>query len=205
MKTTGIVLASIGGLIALAIAFIYLSITQYPKIMAEYGPDIPVDAQAETRKAEAKLKAAPDDYSRWVALGNEVYWQSTQQGTDDVRAHAAELLIMAEGYKADWNYGNAIHKANSALGRIALRSGDKVGARKYLLASARSKGSPQMNSFGPNMGFAKEMLEAGEKDAVLEYLAMCRQFWDSGHGKIDVWAQMIGEGRSPKFGANLLF
>ena len=112
---------------------------------------------------------------------------------------------MADGYKTDWNYGNAIHKANSGLGRIALRQGDKVAARAYLLASAKSDGSPQMNTFGPNMILAKEMLEAGEKEAVLEYLQLCGKFWSMEDGRLAVWKRMIGDGRKPNFGARLLF
>ena len=111
---------------------------------------------------------------------------------------------MTETYKTDWNFGNAIHKSNSALGGIALRSGDKA-VRKYLLASANSKGSPQMNSFGPNMGFAKEMREAGKKESVLEYLRLCGTFWAMGHDQLEVWDKMIRENRAPHFGANLLY
>lgn len=80
---------------------------------------------------------------------------------------------MVEHHKDDWNYGNAIHKANSALGMLALRNGDKAAARRHLLASAETKGSPQMNSFGPNMQFADAMLHAGGHEAVLVYFARC--------------------------------
>ena len=103
---------------------------------------------------------------------------------DEARAAATELLAMAERYKTDWNYGNAIHKANSGLGRIVLRQGDKVAARNYLLASAKSDGSPQMNSFRPNMILAKEMLEAGEKRRCLN---TCSFAENSGKGNRGGW------------------
>jgi hypothetical protein len=35
---------------------------------------------------------------------------------------------------------------------------------------------------------AKEMLEAGERETVLEYLALCRSFWGSGRGRLDNWS-----------------
>ncbi len=205
MKIFGIVVAAIVALIAALAIFMYVSVTQFPKWMAEYGPELPIDARAKAQAAEATLVAAKGDYDRWVALSDAVYWRSTQPNPDGVAAVASELLGIAERYKNDWNYGNAIHKANSALGRLALRGGDKESARKYLLASARSKGSPQMNSFGPNMGFAKEMIEAGERETVLEYFALCRQFWEMGQGQLDVWTRMIGDGKAPVFGANLLY
>ena len=38
-------------------------------------------------------------------------------------------------------------------------------------------GSPQLNSFGPIMSLAEELLEQGEPDTVLEFFAECRKFW----------------------------
>lgn len=43
-------------------------------------------------------------------------------------------------------------------------------------------GSPQLKSFGPSMGLAKELVRDGEKEAVIEYLKLCAQFWESGRG-----------------------
>lgn len=203
-----IVLIFVAALLALALTLVgagYGAIKLWPRIAAEFMPDIPVDAATRIRDAEGQLTQANDQYDRWVALGDAAMWKSTQANTDDAAALATELLAAAETYKSDWNYGNAIHKANLALGRIALRKGDRVAARNYLIASTKSKGSPQMNSFGPNMSLAKEMLEAGEKDAVLDYLKQCRAFWEMGHDSLDVWESMIRDGRSPRFGANLLY
>ena len=204
MKTFSIVIGALLGTLAIAAGATYVGVTHWAKWSAEYGPELTIDTQVRAQEAEAKLKQAPDEYSRWIALGNAALWKSAQANAGDAQVLATELLGMTETYKTDWNYGNAIHKANSALGRIALRNGDKAAARKYLLASANSKGSPQMNSFGPNMGFAKEMLEAGEKETVLEYLRLCRTFWAMGLDQLDVWDRMIREGGAPRFGANLL-
>ena len=38
--------------------------------------------------------------------------------------YANELLKDAQEDKSSWNYGNAIHKGNIVLGRVALRRGD---------------------------------------------------------------------------------
>ena len=78
-------------------------------------------------------------------------------------------------------------------------------AKKRLLDAGKTPGSPQLNSFGPNMTLAKEMLEAGEKSAVLEYLQLCEKFWSMEDGRLAVWRRMISEGGTPRFGANLLF
>jgi hypothetical protein len=193
---------------AFAVAGIgYAGMQVWPRWAAEYGPEIAVDAASRLRQAEARLAQAKDEYERWVALGDVAFWKSAEANAEPAAALARELLAMAEKdqYQKDWNYGNAIHKAHSALGRIALRKDDKAGARNHLIASATSKGSPQMNTFGPNMGFAKEMLEAGEKEAVLEYFRLCRAFWEMGQDQLDVWERMVREGKSPRFGANMLY
>ena len=65
--------------------------------------------------------------------------------------------------KNDWNYGNAIEDANQVLGRIALSKDEVAEAKKRLLASAGSHGSPQLNSFGPDFRLARELAEKGER------------------------------------------
>lgn len=46
-----------------------------------------------------------------------------------VKDWAEKYLALAENNQKNWNYGNAIHHANLALGRIALKQG-KVEAAK---------------------------------------------------------------------------
>jgi hypothetical protein len=67
---------------------------------------------------------------------------------------------------------------------IALGKGEVEEAKKLMLASLDSKGSPQMNSFGPNIRLAKALLEKKETAVVLEYFAKCDQFWEMGHQRI---------------------
>jgi hypothetical protein len=76
--------------------------------------------------------------------------------------YAKNLLIQAESMKDNWNYGNAVHTANLVLGRIALADGDVEEAKCLLLLAGQTPGSPQLNSFGPDMLFAEELLEKGE-------------------------------------------
>jgi hypothetical protein len=78
-------------------------------------------------------------------------------------------------------------------------------AKKFLLAAGNSKGSPTMDSFGPNMSLAKDLLEKGEKDVVLEYFELCRKFWKTDHGKLDEWSKQVKADQIPHFGANLVY
>jgi hypothetical protein len=108
-------------------------------------------------------------------------------------------------YKNDWNYGNAIHDANLVLGRLAVRNGKIAEAKQYLIAAGKSPGSPQMDSFGPNMSLANDLLAKGERQAVLEYFQRCRKFWKLHEEKLDQWSAEVEAGGIPDFGANLVY
>ena len=115
----------------------------------------------------------------------------------------AERLLSSATDKKDWNYGNAIHHGNLLLGRIALKNGDIEQAKKYLLKAGETPGSPQLNSFGPNMSLAKELLEEGERSTVLKYFELCRIFWKTHDKDLDEWKDLVAKGKIPNFGANL--
>jgi hypothetical protein len=142
--------------------------------------------------------------SRAMALGDAAKLAVKASALDDARADARELAS-GTGPNWSWNEGNAAFTSNMVLGEVALRQGDKPAAVKYLLASGKTKGSPQLDSFGPNMQLAKDLLEAGERDAVLAFIDECRRFWKLGNMQLQRWTRDIQEGRTPDFGANLLF
>lgn len=118
---------------------------------------------------------------------------------------AKEYLTLAEENTSDWNYGNAIHHGNLILGRISLINGKKEEAKNFLIRAGSTPGSPQLNSFGPNMQLAKELLESGETQIVLEYLDLCEKFWNKlvSWWKLRKWRRKIQYGKTPNFGANL--
>jgi len=109
------------------------------------------------------------------------------------------------GSETSANAGNRIHHGNLILGRIALRKGDVEEAKIRLLAAGKTPGSPQLDSFGPNMTLAKELLERGERETVLEYFTLCSQFWKSPFQKLDEWTEDVKAGRVPRFGGNLAY
>jgi hypothetical protein len=91
------------------------------------------------------------------------------------------------------------------LGRLALRSGDLKEAGEYLIEAGKTTGSPQLNSFGPNMTLAKELLEKGERDVVIEYFQLCAKFWRMHRGRLAEWESIVKGGGIPDFGANLRY
>jgi len=152
-----------------------------------------------------ELNSAQDSEERFYAL-TEASIRSFEVGKiDDAKDYAEELLKLAASFKPNWNYGNAIHKGNIVLGRIAVRNNDIEKAKIYLHNAGATLGSPQLDSFGPNMTLAKELLEKSEADSVVKYLRQCKNFWEMDDDKLEFWTHQISNGKSPKFGANLLY
>ncbi len=92
------------------------------------------------------------------------------------------------------------------LGRVALRRDKNVAiARILLTAAGKTPGSPQLNSFGPNMSLAKDLLAAGERDTVIEFFGECSSFWKQEFSKLNEWTATVKGGGVPEFGANLRY
>lgn len=171
---------------------------------AESVKDMSPDEKARVMKVvQGDLSVAKNGTERFYALSGAAKNALKKGKKDEARKYAEELEKLAPTFKDDWNYGNAIQNANLVLGRLALAAGDIKEAKRRLLASANSKGSPQMNSFGPNMGLAKELLTKGETDVVLKYFALCGKFWELGDDKLKAWTKAVKKGETPDFGPNL--
>jgi predicted Zn-dependent protease len=169
------------------------------------GRSYPTTEQGRLDAATKKLASASRDEEKFYAL-NDAAKQSLEIGkVDDARRYAKDLLALAPKFQGDWNYGNAIQDGNLVLGRIALKEGRTAEAKEYLIEAGKSRGSPQMNSFGPNMSLARDLLEKGERDVVLAYFGLCRKFWQMGQGQLDQWTKDVKAGKVPDFGANLVY
>jgi hypothetical protein len=120
-------------------------------------------------------------------------------------ALAQELLLLASRYPSDWNFGNAVHHAHLVLGRVALATNNLEEARAQLIAAGETPGSPQLNSFGPNMRLAQDLLRHGDRDAVLVYFDLCRRFWELGKDRLAEWTAAVGQGQEPNFGPNVSY
>ncbi|MCI0422673.1 MAG: hypothetical protein L0312_26210, partial [Acidobacteria bacterium] len=94
---------------------------------------------------------------------------------DKARTCASELLSKVSLPEFAWSTGDALHHGNLVLGRLALKSKDIELAKTHLIAAGRTPGSPTLISFGPNMALAKELLELGEREVVIQYLELCSQ------------------------------
>ena len=131
---------------------------------------------------------------------------------DVQKATAYAQALLVEGEKAQSQpgfgpglYANATHVGNVVLGRLALQGGDIGKAKEHLLASARvpESGSPVLISFGPSMILAEELLEKGERDAVIEYFDLCAKFWKNEGGNLARCKSGVKDGSMPMFGPHL--
>jgi hypothetical protein len=156
-------------------------------------------------RASDTLRSAEGEYERWCALGAAAKTAVWFDRDDEARDYSKELARLAPRYKDDWNYGNAIQDFNIVFGLLSLKAGDSDSARRHLLEAGRSPGSPQMDSFGPNMSLAKALLDHGHPDVVLDYFDLCRRFWEMHRGRLDEWTHAVNTGSNPDFKAFLIY
>ncbi|MCP3874491.1 MAG: hypothetical protein GY699_15215 [Desulfobacteraceae bacterium] len=171
-------------------------------------PDIMIKIALE-KNAKKKLDGAKrvlkegDEYQKFLILKYAAVASFKLNRLEDAKLYATELLSLNKKYKWDWNYGNAIHDGNAILGRIAVREKQIPLAIEYLLKAGKTTGSPQLMTFGPNMSLANDLVELGEKEAVIEYFELCKKFWEMNDGRLDSWIAALKGGGKPYFGANL--
>jgi hypothetical protein len=150
-------------------------------------------AQAEYEKGQGLYRDERERLGQLPRLAEAAF-----EAGDYAKAHAyaSELLSQADAGDSE----TAIFYANQVLGSLALVDGDVERANGHLLASAETKGSPVLRSFGPSMVLAKKLLARGERDVVLRYLDLCSLFWQYGADRIARWTGAIEQGEIPDFG-----
>jgi hypothetical protein len=165
----------------------------------------PITWEGRYSKATGELTAAKDALHRFYALPDAAKSGFELGKLDEAHRYAQELLELAPRFHGDWNYGNAIHDGHMVLGRLAIRNNDVETAKHELLLAGATPGSPQLNSFGPNVSLAKDLLERKETDTVVEYFALCAKFWELEKGNLKRWTILAKAGEMPDFGANLVY
>ncbi len=171
-------------------------------IKAQVPPIPPPDQEM---LAELVQATPPTGIERFLALSHLAKAAFDAAELNKAEDYARELLSAAHEHPK-WNRGNAIFYGNMVIGRVALRRDRNVAlANSSLLASAQTPGSPTLNTFGPNMSLARDLLTVGERDTVLEFFTLCRSFWKMDFGKLDDWTAIVKDGGIPDFGGNLVF
>jgi tetratricopeptide (TPR) repeat protein len=149
------------------------------------------DALSMIREAVEK---ETDRHRRFYLLDDLATISFNAGDLDGAKAAARKVLSVAKNYKNDWNYGNAIYYGHSVLGRVALSEDQIESAKRHLLQAGATPGSPQLNSFGPPMDLAQELLQRGERDTVIQFLRLCQKFWK--RKILNKWIERLTNGES---------
>jgi hypothetical protein len=96
------------------------------------------------------------------------------------------------------------HAAHIIIGLVDLREGNVSGAEEHLRAASRVRTvEPWEATFGPDFRLARDLLRAGRREAVLEYLSRYSQLWKSRRGQtqLDDWIAAIEREEDPWAGS----
>jgi hypothetical protein len=110
------------------------------------------------------------------------------------RRHAEEMLVSNAG-ESRQTHGDAVHDGHLMLGRIALRMDDVARARAHLILAGQARATGFVPLFGPDLRLAIDLLARGEREVVIRYLTLAREFWEP--ERIDDWLVQIRAGRIP--------
>ena len=116
---------------------------------------------------------------------------------DKAQEYAQEGLDLTRGQDIVSSIYRA--KMKMILGRVALRRGDMDSARSFLIQAGNEPIGQWLERMFPSMALAKELLEHGERAAVLEYLKICADHWNKGKEALLRWRESIEQGQAPKF------
>ena len=181
----------------------YITILLLCGLLWGCGKRVSQSSKDRLERATARLAAASTPELKFYALGDAAKESFNAGKTEDAKKYAEELLALLPEFQSNREYGRAVHDANIVLGRIAVRESRLEDAKRYLMEAGQTPGTPEMMSYGPNMSLAKDLLQKGERQTVLDYFDLCRKFWTDDAGKLNQWTQQVKAGKIPDFGQNL--
>jgi hypothetical protein len=131
-------------------------------------------------------------------------WDKVDVGDYDQALHMAEGLVdLATDPDEQWHAANLIHHGHTILGVVYIHKGMVTEAEEELLESARTSGSAELGTHGPNLYLAHLLLQRQRTEIVLEFFDLCSAFWAGRPEQVSGWREQIEEGKVPDFGANL--
>lgn len=152
--------------------------------------DDPAARAVESYNRVLELTTAP---AARQSLAGDMAQDAFKVGDLPAAAALAKIYLQSQDRAAP-------QRANIILGRVALRSNDIPGSEQYLLDSAGPAAARDFAVSGPILILAKELLEKGERDAVLGYLEKCLPLWPRGQDALEIWIADIKRGSTPNFG-----
>jgi tetratricopeptide (TPR) repeat protein len=151
------------------------------------------DAKQRADESYKRVLALTRNIQARESLAGEMAQAAFKMGDFPGAAEYAKIQLSGKDHSAP-------QRANTILGRVALRSGDVSSAKQFLLDSSKPEAAKDISISGPMMILAKELLERGERDIVLQYLDNCLTLWPRGENVLQVWIDEIRNGKKPNFG-----
>jgi hypothetical protein len=146
---------------------------------------------------ERAMKLTPTREGRLGFLDDAAWAAWFVKRDDKAEQYAKEFL--KETPVSAWNFSDAVNQGYTILGLVALRRNDLKAAAACLAQSGDVKGSPVLNSFGPEFRLATALVGKGQRQAVLDYLEAVGAFWAMGKPRLDRWTKALNEGATPDF------
>lgn len=154
---------------------------------------------------ELAYKLSSDEQGKHMLLSQLITSAFEAGDVEQAKSWALATLNQGSNARTDLSLADSVHHAHIILGRIALLSGGLTEAREQLIEAGKTQGSPVLGSFGPNMLLAKELLERGERETVIQYFQECAGFWKLRGERLNEWTATVKGGGMPNFGANLVY
>ena len=136
-----------------------------------------LDPKEKVRLLTEALSVLPEN-AKWSPLSNLIVAEF-DAGDDAAAERDAKSLL--DGAKTP----NLYNVAQTVLGRIAAANGNLNEAKSRLTASITMPDSIKNAAFQPNMTLAQDLYDAGQKDAVIQFLEAARNVWKFDRGRID--------------------
>jgi len=141
------------------------------------------------------LAAAGSNTSIHATILGEMARTQLAAGDLEKASTAAKELLAVDLDKTSWAYSSAVFAGHTVLGGVALAHGDAAEASRRLLLAGRVPANPSYNTNGPSdWRLAQDLLNAGDRDTVAEYLGLLRNSWKSGTARLNTWISTIRSG-----------
>jgi hypothetical protein len=125
--------------------------------------------EASSNKRVA-IELETDPYLKWHEMIDLPEFAIAAGELQIAKECADQVLELLSIYRSRGDYGDAINRAHTALGRIALRNGDIESARYHLGQSCIDIASAVNCSFGPELHLVEDFINFGYPQYVFDYL-----------------------------------
>jgi hypothetical protein len=137
---------------------------------------------------------APGDRILLALRSLQLAWIKENLSGMETEAH--RLLDLAAHHPNEPLYGDAIYQANIALGKLALRHGNRGVSARYLMAAAQTPGSEPIYRGDFDMNLPRALVDWGERRAVIDfYRRMAPKTRRA--PEFRMWANQLSKGLNP--------